>query len=92
MYPEPIYDDDEYLQHFKRRNDYITQVIDEDMKRKNKRLQEYILEQKRVKELENKVVELEDIINKNKENYLKTRDINNNKILNLKLLINEYKY
>tara|TARA_R110002126_G_scaffold226277_4_gene370968 strand:- start:5028 stop:5330 length:303 start_codon:yes stop_codon:yes gene_type:complete len=84
--------DDDYLQYYKKRNSYITQIIEDDKKRKNERLQKYILQQKKVKELENKVIELQDTINKNKENYLKDRDTNNNKLLNLKLLIEEYKY
>jgi hypothetical protein len=86
-----IYDDD-YLQHFKKRNNYITQLVEDDMKRKNERLREYILEQNRVKALESEIITLREIINKNKENYLKDRNTNNNKLLNLKLLVEEYKY
>jgi len=86
-----IYDDD-YLQHFKKRNNYITQLVEDDMKRKNEKLREYVLEQNRVKALESEIITLREIINKNKENYLKERNTNNNKLLNLKLLVEEYKY
>jgi|LakMenEpi03Aug12_release.lakeMendotaPanAssembly.Ray.scaffolds.fasta_scaffold2255092_1 hypothetical protein len=84
--------DDDYLQHFKKRNNYITQLVEDDMKRKNEKLREYILEQNRVKALETEIITLREIINKNKENYLKERNTNNNKLLNLKLLVEEYKY
>ena len=84
--------DDDYLQHFKKRNNYITQIIEDDKKRKNEKLREYILEQNRVKALEEEIIKLREIINKNKENYLRDRNTNNNKLLNLKLLVEEYKY
>jgi len=93
---------DDYLQYYVKRNNYITRIVEENEKRKNeekikneKIRKYYNYKDTRIKELEKEIETLKEVINTNKENYTNTRDENINKykkLTNLKILINEYKY
>jgi hypothetical protein len=84
-------DEDTYL-HFAKRNNYLTKIVQENERIKNEKLRIYEKTNNQIKELKERVKELESIINKDKENYIRIRDNNVNNLNKLKCIINEYKY
>lgn len=84
-------DEDTYL-HFVKRNNYLTKIVQENERIKNERLRKYVNTTNHIKILKERVKELEDIINKDKENYILSRDNNINNLKKLKGIINEYMY
>ena len=80
-------DEDTYL-HYVKRNNYITKIVQENERIKNEKLRDSIKKDNKILQLKDRVKELEAMINKDKENYKS----NKNKLTNLKILINEYKY
>jgi hypothetical protein len=84
-------DEDTYL-HFVKRNNYLTKIVQENERIKNEKLRIYVNTTNHIKILKERVKELEDIINKDKENYIISRDNNINNLKKLKGIINEYMY
>jgi len=94
--------DDDYLQYYVNRNNYISRIVEDNEKRKkeekikNEKIRKYYnYKDTRIKELEKEIETLKEVINTNKENYTNTRDENINKykkLNNLKSMIYEYKY
>jgi uncharacterized secreted protein with C-terminal beta-propeller domain len=84
-------DEDTYL-HFVKRNNYLTKIVKENERIKNEKLRIYVKTNNQIIILKERVKELEDIINKDKENYILTRDNNLNNLNKLKSIIYEYKY
>jgi hypothetical protein len=94
--------DDDYLQYYVNRNNYISRIVEDNEKRKkeekmkNEKIRKYYnFKDTRIKELEKEIETLKEVINTNKENYTNTRDENINKykkLNNLKSMIYEYKY
>ena len=84
-------DEDIYLQ-FAKRNNYLTKIVQENERIKNEKLRNYISTNNQIILLKEKVKELEDIIKKDKENYIILRDNKINNLNNLKSIIYEYKY
>ena len=83
--------EDTYL-HFAKRNNYLTKIVKENERIKNEKLRIYVNTTNQIKELKVRVKELETIINKDKENYIRIRDNNINNINKLKGIICEYMY
>ena len=84
-------DQDTYL-HFVKRNNYLTKIVKENERIKNERLRNYVKTNNQINILKERVKELEAIINKDKENYIISRDHNLNNLNKLKGIINEYMY
>jgi hypothetical protein len=84
-------DEDIYLQ-FAKRNNYLTKIVQENERIKNEKLRNYNSTNNQIILLKEKVKELEDIIKKDKENYIILRDNKINNLNNLKSIIYEYKY
>ena len=94
--------DDDYLQYYENRNNYISRIVEENEKRKkeekikNEKMRKYYnFKDTRIKELEKEIQALKEVINTNKENYTNTIDDNinkYNKLNKLKCMIYEYKY
>jgi hypothetical protein len=89
---------DEYLEYFQKRNNYISYIIHENEKHKeeerikNEKLKYYyITKEKQNIELLKEIEVLKDLLNKNKENYITNKNDTILKINNLKNIIYEYK-
>ena len=70
----------------------MTKIVKENERIKNEKLRIYVNTTNQIKELKVRVKELETIINKDKENYIRIRDNNINNINKLKGIICEYMY
>ena len=89
---EFINDDQDTYLHFVKRNNYLTKIVKENERIKNERLRNYVKTNNQINILKERVKELEAIINKDKENYIISRDHNLNNLNKLKGIINEYMY
>ena len=83
--------EDTYLL-FAKRNNYLSKIVQENERIKNEKLRIYVKTNNQIKELKERVKELETIINKDKENYIRIRDNNINNLNKLKGIICEYMY